>query len=121
MNTALANFMKKNPGFVLPQIGLDFTESVGSDVYAWRITDVDANSKGFTAVQYAPKNKAVWPDQNWSFEDENGKPLLSNISMHCKFVYGHWIIDQHSLYIGAIREKLNPIFGVRYKYKDPMF
>ncbi len=120
-NEALAAFMKKHPNFIVPQVGMDFSVGVGSDCYAWRITEVDQNGKGFTATKYSPKNTAVWPAQEWSFEDENGNPRLSNITMHCKFGYGHWTMDKHSVYIGTVKERIHPAFGTRHYYQDPSF
>ena len=51
-NTALTNFLKKHPNFTLPKVGMDFTIGYGSDRYAWHITAVDPDCKGFTAVKY---------------------------------------------------------------------
>lgn len=103
------------------QVGMDFTTYSGSDSYAWRITEVDPNGKGFTAVSYSPKNMAVWPDQKWSFEDENGKPRLSNQTIHCKFGYNHWTKDGDSRYLGTVKERIYPDFGIRSYYQDPSF
>lgn len=111
--------MKKLP--ITLKVGMDFSLGCGSDCYAWRIIEVDENGKGFTAAQYRPVNKVTWPDQDWSFEDENGNPRLSSNIMHAKFSYGRWVMDQHSFYVGAVREKINPSFGVRHYYQDPSF
>lgn len=120
-NSITPAFLKKHPNFIIPKIGMDFSIGVGSDCYAWRIIEVDQNGKGFTAAQYRPVNKVTWPDQDWSFEDENGKPRLSNQTMHCKFSYGHWTMDQHSFYIGTVKQRIYPTFGCRRYYQDPSF
>lgn len=118
---ALKAFMKNHPRFILPQVGMDFSIGVGSDCYAWRITEVDPNCKGFTATAYMPKNMATWPDQDWSFEDEKGNPRLSNHTIHCKFGYNRWTKDQDSFYLGDVKEHIHPAFGTRHYYQDPSF
>jgi len=120
-NAITPAFLKKHPNFTVPQVGMDFTVSYGSDCYAWRIVKVDEDCKGFFAQAYRPINKAVWPVQDWQFEDENGNPRLCGEPIHCKYFYGHWIKDQDSRYFGEVRERINPHFGSRCYYQDPSF
>lgn len=120
-NSITPAFIKKHPNFTHPKVGMPFSVGVGSDCYAYLITEVDPNGKGFTAVNYSPKNMATWPDQDWSFEDEKGNPRLGNHTIHCKFGYGHWTKDGDSFYLGTVKERIYPAFGTRLYHQDPSF
>ena len=109
---SLVNFMLANPNFVKPEIGMDVTECFWTDRHAWRVVAVDPDGKGCKLQRYKPKAIGSYYEQNYQYEDENGKPLLCNQFMSVRYKYKGWR-DGCS--------KVNLRFGYRSEYEDPSF
>ena len=109
---SLVNWMLANPNYVKPEVGMDVTEFHWTDRSAWRIVEVDEDGKGCKLQRYNPKAIGSYYEQNYKYEDENGKPLLSNQFMKIRYKYKSW---------RAGREKVNLRFGYRNEYEDPSF
>ena len=78
----------------------------------YSIYEVDEDGKGCKLQQYAAKLVGNYYEQNYIYEDENGKPLLSNHFMTIRYKYKSWRVG-HS--------KVNLRFGYRDEYEDPSF
>jgi hypothetical protein len=112
---SLVNFMLANPKFVKPEVGMDVTECHWTDRSAWRVVAVDKDGKGCKLQRYAPKLIGDYYEQNYIYEDENGKPLLCNRFMSVRYKYKRWKCQ------AGKGETVKLSFGYRNEYEDPSF
>jgi hypothetical protein len=109
---SIVNATLANANFVKPEVGMDVTECHWTDRSAWRVVEVDKDGKGCKLQRYAPKIVGSYYEQNYKYEDENGKPLLRNQFMHVRYKYNRWKDGSATV---------NLRFGYRSEYEDPSF
>jgi hypothetical protein len=119
---SLVNFMLANPNFHKPELDENVTELMWTDRVAYRVTAVDKDGRGCTITKYKPKFIGkCYGDERYKYDDENGNPLLSDLSYHIRYRSGKWVVvDSYN----GLKTKGFPIhlaWGVSDEYRDPSF
>lgn len=119
---SFVNMMSNDERFRAVKVGTNVTELMWTDRNAWMITSVDEDGKGFTITEYNPIYIGKgYGDEHYRYDDENGRPLLSNRTKHVRYRYNKWM-EEYADYEGKKKyQKIHLAFNMREKYRDPSF
>ena len=119
---SLTNALLANPKYTEPKVGMDVAKLLWSDRHAYQIITVAKEGKSFIMQRYQPKwIGKCYGDETYQYEDEKGRPLLTNYTTLVKWRYGKWY-EVFSGFDG--KDDYNPIslsFNYREEYRDPSF
>lgn len=111
---SVMNWLMANPKYHQPVIGEDVTECMWTDRHAWQVTAVDPDGKGATLTRYAAKRIGKeYGDETYQYDDEDGKPMLSDQTLHIRYRWKAWRTEYGS--------KISLAWGCRDEYRDPSF
>ena len=119
---SLVNFAMANPNFHKPELDENVTELMWTDRVAYRVTAVDKDGRGCTITKYEPKFIGkCYGDERYQYDDENGNPLLSDLSCHIRYRRGKWVVTDT---YNGLKVKGYPMqdgWGIRDEDRDPSF